>query len=205
MVMCLCVFYSPDPCLRVVLGGCRCHKRHHWHWELGTLWGMPYGRLPQHGSNKKKDKRVNWRMVRFFQVHLHNKNNKDKPRKDGMHREFGLWMILCFVFWLERDIWFWGTAKKCILSSKHGSKDLLLWKRASSFLSTEDENLWVHSRLTWFDEPRAPEMSLWKAPKDTVPQSAGSSLERELHPNSLNDCLVQAGFVEIAGMTHCPS
>ena len=55
-----------------------------------------------------------------------------------------------------------GTAKlsqhiyfKDILSSNNGSKDMLLWKRGSSFVSTEDENLWIHSRLMWFDEPRS--------------------------------------------------
>ena len=34
---------------------------------------------------------------------------------------------------------------KGILTSKSGSKDMLLWKRSSAFVSTEDENLWINS------------------------------------------------------------
>ena len=40
---------------------------------------------------------------------------------------------------------------KGIMTSKFGSKDTLLWKRGSSLVSTEDENLWIASRLVWFD------------------------------------------------------
>ena len=36
---------------------------------------------------------------------------------------------------------------KGILTSEFGTKDMFLWKRNSSFVSTEDENLWIHSRL----------------------------------------------------------
>ena len=36
---------------------------------------------------------------------------------------------------------------KGILTSEFGSKDILLWKRGSIFVSTEDENLWINSRL----------------------------------------------------------
>ena len=35
---------------------------------------------------------------------------------------------------------------KGIFTLKFESKDMLLWKRASSFVFTEDENLWVASR-----------------------------------------------------------
>ena len=35
---------------------------------------------------------------------------------------------------------------KGVLTSKFGSKDMLLWKRGSAFVSTEDENLWIPSR-----------------------------------------------------------
>ena len=58
-----------------------------------------------------------------------------------------------FIVWaakLNQQIYFKG-----ILNSKYGSKDMLLWKRGSSFLSTEDENLWIASRPTWFDGPRS--------------------------------------------------
>ena len=49
----------------------------------------------------------------------------------------------------ERHFTVW-TAKlnqhKGILISKFESKDMLLWKRGSSFVFTEDENLWIASR-----------------------------------------------------------
>ena len=41
-----------------------------------------------------------------------------------------------------------------ILTSVFCSKDTLLWKRGSSFVSSEDENLWNPSRLMWFDGPK---------------------------------------------------
>ena len=40
---------------------------------------------------------------------------------------------------------------KGILTSEFGSKDLLLWKTVSAFVSTKDENLWTSPRLMWFD------------------------------------------------------
>ena len=59
-----------------------------------------------------------------------------------------------------------GTAKinqhirfKVFLTSKLGSNDMLLWKRGSSLVSTEDENLWIHSRLIWFVRAQSPERS----------------------------------------------
>ena len=42
---------------------------------------------------------------------------------------------------------------KGIMTSKFGSKDMLLWKRGS-LVSTEDENLWIASRLVWFNGTR---------------------------------------------------
>ena len=48
---------------------------------------------------------------------------------------------------------------KGILTSKLGSQDLLSWKR-DSFVSTEDENLWIPSQLMWFVGPRSPKMLL---------------------------------------------
>ena len=59
-----------------------------------------------------------------------------------------------FIVWaakLNKHICFKG-----ILASEFGSKDMLLWKRGSSFISTEDENLWNTSRLMWLDVPRPP-------------------------------------------------
>ena len=46
---------------------------------------------------------------------------------------------------------------KVILISNYGSKDMLLWKRGYTFVSTEDENLRIPSRLLWFYGPRSPE------------------------------------------------
>ena len=57
-----------------------------------------------------------------------------------------------FIVWatkLNQHIYFKG-----ILISKYGSKDIWLWERGSSFVFTEDENLWIDSRLIWFDGPR---------------------------------------------------
>ena len=63
-----------------------------------------------------------------------------------------------FIVWadkLNHHIYFKG-----ILTSEFGSKDMLIWKRGSAFLSTEVDNLWISSRLMWFDGPRPPERSL---------------------------------------------
>ena len=68
---------------------------------------------------------------------------------------------------------------KGILTSKFGSKDMLLWKRVSAFVSTEDENLWILSRLMWFDGSRPPEMLPCIPLKNYfTQQKAGCSLER---------------------------
>ena len=48
---------------------------------------------------------------------------------------------------------------KGILTSEFESKDMLLWKKGSCFVSTEDENLWINYRLIQFDGPRPPERS----------------------------------------------
>ena len=63
-----------------------------------------------------------------------------------------------FILWaakLNQHVYYKG-----ILTSEFESKDMVLWKRSSSFVSTEDENLWIHSRLIWFDGPRSPERLL---------------------------------------------
>ena len=72
-----------------------------------------------------------------------------------------VWIMYIIVFSLnffftakelstERHFIVW-TAKlnqhKGILIPKFESKDMLFWKRGSSFVSTEDENLWIASRL----------------------------------------------------------
>ena len=43
------------------------------------------------------------------------------------------------------------------LTPKFKSKDKLLGKRISNFVSTENEKLWIPSRLMWFDQARPPE------------------------------------------------
>ena len=40
------------------------------------------------------------------------------------------------------------------LTSNCESKDMLLWQRGSAFVSIEDGNLWIPSRLMWFDGTR---------------------------------------------------
>ena len=47
---------------------------------------------------------------------------------------------------------------KNILTSKFGSKVMMLWK--SSFVFTEDETLWTVSTPIWYDRPRPPERLL---------------------------------------------
>ena len=46
-----------------------------------------------------------------------------------------------------------GAAKlnwhKGILTSKFGYNLMLLWKRGSAFVSTDDEKLWIPSRIIW--------------------------------------------------------
>ena len=48
------------------------------------------------------------------------------------------------------------------LASKLKSKGMLLWRRDSAFVSTENERLWIHSELRKisFDQGRPPEKSL---------------------------------------------
>ena len=49
------------------------------------------------------------------------------------------------------------------MPSKFKPKDKLLGKRISNFISTENERLWIPSRLMWFDRARPPEeMSMGK-------------------------------------------
>lgn len=76
----------------------------------------------------------------------------------------GLCTLLSFFNFLaaERHL-ILGTAMlnqrtyfKGMVTSKFDSKDMLLRKRGSAFVSTEDRNLWIPSRL-WFDQAGPPE------------------------------------------------
>ena len=46
---------------------------------------------------------------------------------------------------------------KGILTSKFGFKYMLLWKRNSAFVSTEDKMLWIPCHLIWFYQTIASE------------------------------------------------
>ena len=59
---------------------------------------------------------------------------------------------------------------------------MLLQKRDSAFVSTEDENLWIPSRLMWFDEEEPPKRSL-QFPPNTMTNKKQNTVWRELHPN----------------------
>ena len=82
-----------------------------------------------------------------------------------MENSQSIWIMYIFVFSLnfltaERHL-FLGAAKlnqhKGILTSKFASKDMLLWKRCSSFAAIEDKMLSIAFRLMWFDQGRHPE------------------------------------------------
>ena len=66
----------------------------------------------------------------------------------------------------ERHFIIWAAklnlhiCSKGILTSEFGSKDMMLWKRGSSFVFTEDETLWIASRPIWYDRPHPPERLL---------------------------------------------
>ena len=60
-----------------------------------------------------------------------------------------------FIVWaakINQDIYY-----KAILTSEFGSKNIILWKRGSSFVFTEDETLWIASRPICYDRPCPPE------------------------------------------------
>ena len=59
-----------------------------------------------------------------------------------------------FIVWaaqLNQHVYYKG-----IMTSKFGSKDMMLWKRGS-FVFTEDETLWIASRPIWHDRSHPPE------------------------------------------------
>ena len=85
-----------------------------------------------------------------------------------------------FIVWtakLNQHVYYKG-----IMTSEFGSKNMLLWKRRSSFVSKENENLWISSRLMWFDGPRhTPQKVAVNMPKGYfIQQKAGSTLERTM-------------------------
>ena len=49
---------------------------------------------------------------------------------------------------------------KGIMISEFGAKNMMLWKRGSSFVFTEDETLWIASIPIWYDRPHPPERLL---------------------------------------------
>ena len=49
---------------------------------------------------------------------------------------------------------------KNIMALKFGTKDMLLCKRGSAFVFTEDGKLQIPSRLIWFDQGRPPKRVL---------------------------------------------
>ena len=117
----------------------------------------------------------------------------------------GVWIMYIIVFSLnfltvnelstERHFIVWAAKlnqhiyNKGILTSKFGPKDLLLWKRVSSFVSTEDENLWIPSRLMCFNGPTLPERSPLTPPKRKYfTHQKQKAVWRELYPNFLNYC-----------------
>ena len=83
-----------------------------------------------------------------------------------------------------------GTDKvnqhKGILTSKFESKDMLLWKRGSAFVS-KDENLCYPFRLLWFDGTK-PKKSLCVF-KYTLPNKQQEAIWRKQYPKSQNDYL----------------
>ena len=80
---------------------------------------------------------------------------------------------------LTQDRYFENT-----LASKLKSKGMLLWKRDSAFVSTENERLWIYSELRKiiFDQGRPPEKS---------PTETGGPDDRVLHPEQIQDCCLR--------------
>ena len=73
-----------------------------------------------------------------------------------------------FIVWadkLNQHVYYKG-----IMTSKFESKNMVLWKRGSSFVSIENENLWIASRRILFHGPRPPERLLWTPSKNYFTQ-----------------------------------
>ena len=85
------------------------------------------------------------------------------------------WILYIIVFSLnsltvkelntERHFIVWSAklnqhiCSKGIMTYKFQSKDMVLWKRCSSFVFTEDETLWIDSKPIWYDRSHPPEKS----------------------------------------------
>ena len=83
-----------------------------------------------------------------------------------------------FIVWaakLNQPIYF-----KSILTPKFGSKYLLLWKRGAAFVSIEDENLWIHSRLMCLMHQDPLKCHCEKPLKDTSPNKQQEVVKRTL-------------------------
>ena len=63
-----------------------------------------------------------------------------------------------FIVWAAKLIQ--HICSKGILTSGFRSKNMMLWKRGSAFVFTEDETLWIASILIWYDRPHPPERLL---------------------------------------------
>lgn len=93
----------------------------------------------------------------------------DKPHKNEKYREsvpVCYWVI--FNFSAAKRHWTIQPVRskkpiylKNILTSKFKSKIMLLWGRVYALISTENQRLWIHSRLRKirFDSKRPPEKS----------------------------------------------
>ena len=97
--------------------------------------------------------------------------NKNKPHKNLIRLKFTVNKfkdntILLTVNELSTDKLFIAWAAKLnqhkgILISKFESNDMLLLIRDSSFVFTENENLWIVSKRIWFERPWPPERLPW--------------------------------------------
>ena len=90
-----------------------------------------------------------------------------------------------FIIWTAKHVYYKG-----IKTSKFRSKDMLLWKRVSSLVSAEDENLWIASRLVWFYGTRPPEGCCEHPPKLLYPSISRSSMKKTMpiFPNTVYKC-----------------
>ena len=92
---------------------------------------------------------------------------------------------------LNQSIYF-----KIVFTLKFKSKDMLIWGRGYTFVSTGNESLWIHSRLTKirFDQRRHPENSPVKSdgPGDPAFRRAYRSLTEmiQLHKDSSQDLTI---------------
>ena len=70
------------------------------------------------------------------------------------------------------------------LASKLKSKGMLLWRRDFTFVSTENERLWIYSELRKiiFGQGRPPEQS---------PVGRDGPDDRVLHPEQIQDCCLR--------------